>query len=47
MMKIYNEKSYDTLSEIAPILAGDFFSMSYEDHLRFLGRYLVVKSLTL
>lgn len=31
----YDEKSYETLSKIAPTLASDFFSMNYEDRLRF------------
>ncbi len=31
----YDEKSYETLSKIAPTLAGDFYSMSYEERLRF------------
>ncbi|MBE5976955.1 ABC transporter substrate-binding protein [Lacrimispora xylanisolvens] len=33
----YDEKSYETLSKIAPTLAGDFYSMSYEERLRFFG----------
>jgi iron complex transport system substrate-binding protein len=33
----YNEKDYDTLSKIAPTLAGDFFSMTYEERLSFFG----------
>lgn len=33
----YDQNSYTTLSKIAPTLAGDFFSMSYEKRLRFFG----------